>query len=50
MNLNITLKDPKYCDGCPCLSSECQYYKEKIILYNWKYLVRLPKCIQENGI
>jgi len=53
MKLEITLKDPKYCDGCPCmmLSIEkgcwsCLYYKESFPLSN--SAIRPQKCIDEN--
>lgn len=25
MNLKITLPDPKYCNGCPCLQRSCEW-------------------------
>ena len=48
MKLEISLKDPKYCDGCPCLLTEPNYYCN---LYWDKLdsLFRPQKCIEENG-
>ena len=60
MNLKITLKDPKYCDGCPCEGYikdggnewfECNYYFCELKLKpRTKYkTIRPQKCIEENG-
>ncbi len=62
MNLKIILKDPRYCNGCPCIA----YHHLKNIGYCGFYgiqsddmvielidsvngLVRPQKCVDENG-
>ncbi len=59
MKLEIKLKDPKYCDGCPCLINACCVYFRLIpnIQYEgdgsnvrFKGYVRRQKCIKENGL
>lgn len=58
MNLKITLKDPKYCRGCSCLTfiywmkPFCQHYEMELqregSLKTGNY-IRPQKCIEENG-
>ena len=52
MILTIVLKDPKYCDGCPCLvyveranEWQCQHYGD-VSIDDPQF--RLQKCIEEN--
>ena len=62
MKLEIKLKDPKYCDGCPCLDDEydtCDFHKLHLeidtrdlksdIKETMFYYIRPQKCIEENG-
>ena len=59
MNLKIILKDPKYCDGCPCKIPDrdgeslfwfCQYFKIGLEFeYDVDNIIRPQKCIDENG-
>ena len=56
MNIKIKLDNPKYCNGCPCLSLyKCSYnddwkVKSVFIIYEkrWEH-PRPQKCIKENG-
>jgi len=59
MNLKIELKDPKYCDWCPCLEDItidghgtggrmlCRVYLFKS--GDWEDIDRPAQCIRENG-
>ncbi len=54
MKLEIKLKDPKYCDGCPCsvyfddrLYRRCNL--DYIIDGRYYRMKRPQKCIKENG-
>lgn len=59
MNIEVKLKDSKYCDGCSMLQlvtdwDFCSWYKEDTIWTAWSssrgcYHPRLAKCIAENG-
>ena len=57
MNLQIKLKDPKYCDGCPCLNYEfddCNIQEmpdleTTVIKGNHFRRIRPQKCRLENG-
>ena len=54
MNLKINLKDPKYCDGCPCeYDGGCAYMNDIGYLEMAKdkhhYYIRPTRCIEENG-
>ena len=58
MKLEIKLKDPEYCCGCPCIAEVsienvdpdlkwyCAHYDKDIDGFN---LDRPQKCIKENG-
>lgn len=52
MKLNITLEDPKYCDGCPCHRDDnlniCTYYT---VLFKGAIdkTLRHKQCVEENG-
>ena len=63
MNLKIDLKDPKYCDGCPCISFgdikgrmfyKCSFFNHKLSYMKcdfekgWLPIKRPQRCIKEN--
>lgn len=59
MKIEIKLKDPKYCDGCPCLfthdeGEDCGLGFGYLLDYSWnskeneKYK-RPKECIQKHG-
>jgi len=63
MNLKITLKDPKYCDGCPMMMSVDRGWNNQCMMtllilereqrknsppLKPRY-IRPKKCIKENG-
>ena len=60
MNLTIKLKDPKYCDGCPCLDYffdlegreevACSLYFVKPEIIDICHIKRPTKCIKGNGL
>jgi len=61
MNIEIKLKNPKYCDGCQCIcfgglfrGHWCSYFDIKLnfkpISWTKGYLIRPKKCIKENGV
>lgn len=52
MKLEIQLKDPAYCDKCPCFQLEYGYCRLRFTLDNLTHDLRQPrpkKCIRENG-
>jgi len=57
MNLKIILKDPKYCEGCPCLNhdiespEECNldYIIDREVKNGEIRILRPQKCVDENG-
>ena len=59
MNPKITLKNPKYCDGCPCKEIErdgeilfwcCKFYDLGLEFeYEGGNIFRPTKCISDNG-
>ncbi len=58
MKLNITLEDPKLCDGCPCREDEHPTWQTGGILHRcragykkaWAWKPKRPqRCIKENG-
>ena len=58
MKLEIKLKDPKYCDGCPCVFGKVEEFNEMeefCLLYRVNMpdengnSIRPQKCIKENG-
>ncbi len=62
MKLEIKLKDPKFCDGCPfseqlvTIHQPIKYEPEAPIIHYCKFYQtllagkRLQKCIKENGL
>ena len=61
MKLEIKLKDPKYCDGCPCIAEVsiehvdpdlkwyCAFYDKDLTDPIMGMVDRPKKCIKENG-
>jgi hypothetical protein len=57
--IKFKLKDPKYCNGCPCWGHEngqyfCNYYTDAMIMpitltMKNKKLIRIQSCIDKFG-